>query len=147
MSYFTGEQVARIRVAARLSASEDLWSFLHSMILFAMLSGNSDLVAEMRPTRGRDGAFRGLLLINEFAELLEIALEEHGDNGNYVSVRIWDAELDALIAKNREDAETRRMMQSLQEKLAGKKNAYGDWFLTPEQLVAARALLAALENI
>lgn len=71
---------------------------------------------------------------------------ETGTGYDRARCAVWDDGVDQLIAEVQEKAQVRKMIQSLQEKLAGKKSGYGDWFLTPEQLAAARALLATLEN-
>lgn len=80
MSHFSNRQIDRIKARARENAVHDdnLRSFLHSTIYFAFQEENQHLVAEMKITdcSGRDGAFRGLVLINELAELLEVAILE-----------------------------------------------------------------------
>jgi len=83
MSYFDDEQRRRIQACARAEAKRSEWSFIHAVIMFAFDEANSDLVADMeyRPSGRksrykRDGEYHGIVLINEFAELLEIALAE-----------------------------------------------------------------------
>lgn len=73
------------------------------------------------------------------------ARETGSGYSNKARCQVWDESIDQSIVEAREKAETRKTMHQLTEKLASKKNGYGDWFLTSEQLTAARALLAALE--
>ncbi len=76
--YFSDKQVERIKAQARRDLFPyDLWSFLHSLISFAMLPENCDLSAVVEWKR--DGVFQGVLWTREFAELIEIALNERAD--------------------------------------------------------------------
>ena len=80
MSYFTDEQINRISNKAReLSRSRTDWEFFHSLLFWAFQPENADLVADMKYyghlPKYRDGTFKGTVMINEFAELLEIAVQ------------------------------------------------------------------------
>jgi len=57
----------------------------------------------------------------------------------------WTAEVDQRIAARAHQKEVNQLVSSIEKKLAGKRNGYGDHHLSDAQLAALRAFLATME--